>query len=282
MIGSDGGSASEGERRTITYSKAVQQRAALGVVLAIAFAVAWASPAHAAAAVDATPVTGLTDGATVSVTATGFGSNGLGAITQCNDAPNQPTIGVAGKQVPVSCTDPLKKLVNFDATGTLTPSPASFVVHTGVTGPPSAGTDSAGGDAAVHAADYPCPPTAAQIAAGASCIVAVGDASGGQGVKKLAFAGGAVTTTTVATSATTTRAATAGASSATTTTAPTQVLGTQVSRDPLATTGPSRGVLLLAILGVAVLDLGYLLESSTHGSRRIARRVRSWVTGVFR
>jgi len=63
------------------------------------------------------------------------------------------------------------------------------MVTTGTTGPPATGTDSSGGNAASDAAKYPCPPTTAQQAAGDSCVVAFGDASGNQATVNISFAG---------------------------------------------------------------------------------------------
>src|SRR3954465_15569477 len=116
MIGRDGGRLLEGER-VIHISRAVHIRAAACIAVVVCLSIVWGRSADATGTVDVTPVTELTDGASVTVTASGFGANGLGAITQCNDAAGQPTIAVAGMQVPVSCSDPFKKLVNYDAAG---------------------------------------------------------------------------------------------------------------------------------------------------------------------
>lgn len=137
------------------------------------------------ATISVTPSTGLTDGSVVSVSGSGF--SGAGAITQCSTAAGQPTISVAGNAVPVSCSNPLSKLVSFSG-GAL--AATSFTVHTGTVGPPSTGTDSAGHDAATDAALYPCPPTTAQQAAGATCTVTVGDSAADAASQVLGFAGG--------------------------------------------------------------------------------------------
>ena len=88
----------------------------------------------------------------------------------------------AGFAIPVSCDVPsfggsypfnIPQADLFSSTGTLT---AQFVVHTGVVGPPILDIDSAGRNSAADAAlCIPCPPTAAQVAAGDVCKLTVGD-----------------------------------------------------------------------------------------------------------
>src|SRR5581483_7658124 len=147
------------------------------------------------------PGTGLADGDTVSVSGTGF-NPGLGVIIECSSNKSQPTVSVSGNQVPVSCTNPISNLINFDGSGALTGS--NFVVHTGTLGPPAAGTDSAGYDAAADAALFPCPPTPAQIAAGDTCLVALADIAGHQATQNITFQGQEPTTTTTGPASTTT------------------------------------------------------------------------------
>jgi hypothetical protein len=135
-----------------------------------------------AASITVTPSTGLADGSSVTVSGTGF--SGAGAITECSNAAGQPTISVAGKAVPVSCSSPFGSLVTFTG-GSL--AATSFTVHTGTVGPPTSGTDSAGNDAAADAAKYPCPVTSAQASAGASCYIGVGDAVGDVAQQDISF-----------------------------------------------------------------------------------------------
>ena len=54
------------------------------------------------------------------------------------------------------CTNPLNAITATDASGNLDPN---FTIVAGTVGPPATGTDSSGGDAATDAANYPCPPT---------------------------------------------------------------------------------------------------------------------------
>ena len=170
------------------------------------------------------PATGLADGDTVSVSGTGF-NPGLGVIIECNSDQSQPKIAVSGNPVPVSCTNPVSNLINFDSGGGLAAS--NFVVHTGTTGPPATGSDDAGHDAAADAALFPCPPTPAQIAAGDSCVIALADIAGHQATQNISFQGEGPTTTTIGSSSTTSTTAKPGVTLVLNTSAPTA--GQQVS-----------------------------------------------------
>ena len=132
---------------------------------------AFSGPAAATAVLMVSPSTGLTNGQSVNVTASGFAASSPGAVLECNNDAGQPTVSVPGNAIPVSCTNPLLTLKTTDASGNLA---TTFSIVTGVTGPPGAGTDSGGGSAATDAANYPCPPTAAQVTAGDSCVIAFG------------------------------------------------------------------------------------------------------------
>src|SRR5271168_1468612 len=52
-----------------------------------------------------TPNSGLTNGETVTVSATGLADSAFGALVECSTVPNQPTISVGGRSDPVSCTN---------------------------------------------------------------------------------------------------------------------------------------------------------------------------------
>jgi hypothetical protein len=241
--------------------------------------------ASAAPSITVAPSSGLTDGATVTVGVSGF-TDGPGAITQCNNAAGQPTIQVAGNDVPVSCSDPFKNLQNVVGGGF---NGKPFVVHTGTVGPPAQGTDSAGKPAADDAALYPCPPTAAQASAGAKCIIAFGNANKEQATADIAFqssGGGTVgQPVQVSVGGTTTTGVTVATTS---TTAPAQVLGTQITTPAasaagtggapppgeVARTGPGDFTLAMSVAGIALLDLGYLAHSSTRAPSRLLGRRR--------
>lgn len=225
-----------------------------------------------------TPTTGLTDGQTVTVSGSGF-AGPIGGITECNTTTGEPTVAYLGQQVPVGCTAP--KVVQPTGGGF---SNQTFTVKMGTVGPPGPGTDSAGHDAAADAALYPCPPTAAQAAAGAVCAIAFGTSSTDSATQTITFQSAATTTpvtaapsttATTAAAAATTAPTTAAASAAVATAQGTQAAATDAGQPPagqVAKTGPSTFLAALAVAGVVVLDLGYLTLSSTRSPRRLVRR----------
>jgi len=133
--------------------------------------------------VTVTPSSGLVGGAEVQVQVTNFLANQLAGVVQCNNASNQPTQLYDGLAVPVSCSVP--QLFQTSSAGV---GSDRFRIIQGVTGPPIEGTDSAGNPAATDAAAYPCPPTPAQQAAGASCTIGVGDLAGDAANTAISFA----------------------------------------------------------------------------------------------
>ena len=147
-----------------------------------------AAEAGASGTLQVTPSTSLTNGQSVAVSGSGFTASATGAVIECNNDPGQPTITVLGNAVPVSCSNPLLHIKSTDTSGNL--ASFSFTVVTGTVGPPGTGTDSGGGSAATDAASYPCPPTAAQVTAGDSCVIAFGDTSGDKGTSDISFSGG--------------------------------------------------------------------------------------------
>lgn len=139
-----------------------------------------AQPSHVTAGtaqMTVDPGTCLKGGEVVAISGIGLKPNSPGGLAECNSAGSQPTITVAGNQVPVSCTNPLAQIVSTSSTGTLD---ATFKIVTGYTGPPAIGNDSTGAPALKAALSFPCPPTAAQAASGATCTIAFGDAGGDQ------------------------------------------------------------------------------------------------------
>ena len=193
---------------------------------------------------------GLANGDVINVSGAGFSANQEASTLECNDDPLQPVIVFLGNAVPVSCTPIV--LVSTSAKGTFGPSP--FTVKTGQTGPP----DSAGvptctpvvtpttiippgcttsGNPQTDAAAYPCPPTAAQQAAGDTCVLAIGDIKGERGIGTILFG-----SETLPTSTTTTTGSTTTTSTTTTTTLPTSTsTATQVSTASVAL-GPAGAV----------------------------------------
>jgi hypothetical protein len=157
---------------------------------------AFAGPTSAvvsSAVLTVTPNTGLSGGSVVSVSGTGFVHGSPGALLECNNDPNQPTIAALGNNLPVSCTNPISDLQTITAAGNLTAT--NFTVIEGKVGPPATGTDSASNSADADAMLYPCPPTAAQITAGDSCGFVMGDLGGDQAEAAISFAVTSTTTT---------------------------------------------------------------------------------------
>ncbi|MGD0394872.1 MAG: hypothetical protein ABSC41_19790 [Acidimicrobiales bacterium] len=224
---------------------------------------------HVVAAMSVAPQAELGGGQAVVVTATGLPSGGVGEIRECNSALPQPAIWVAGVRTPVSCTDPRARRWVFTAQGTLN---ATFTTVTGTVGPPRFGVDSWGHLAAVNATRYPCPPTAAQVAAGAHCYLEI---VWGAGVRhrvvvpitftSSSSASATVTTKTVTASQTSTATAAGTSTPAASPSSGSSTSGTRglpftgASVEPMALAG-----LLLVLLGAGLLLVG--------GSSRRARR----------
>ena len=192
--------------------------------------------AFAAATITVTPSTGLVNGQKVTVTANGLKSSSVGSIEECSDVPTptpQPTVSIYGNATPVSCTAPV--VLSTSATGTIS---STFTIIEGITGPPATGTDSNNVSATTDAGLFPCPPTAAQIAAGYSCQIVYGDIGGDSPSQNIAFASQASTATTSTTSTT-----------STTTTTPT------TTATKLVNTGPGNVIglfiVIAAISGIA-------------------------------
>ncbi len=193
---------------------------------------------------------GRAGGDTVTLAGTGFTPGSLASDIQCNSDLHQPVILFLGNYVPISCT-PLK-LSQISSTGAYNPPP--FAVVQGTTGPvlnnpsvypptctidPTKGKPplpgqsgpipgcTTSGDPATDAANFPCPPTSAQQAAGDDCVLAIGDQAGDRAVGVVLFGTetlptttttGAGGTTTTAGGSTTTTGATTTTTGATTTT----------------------------------------------------------------
>ncbi len=238
-----------------------------------------ASAAGVTGTLTLTPSTGLTNGTSVAVAGSGFTASSIGNLLECNNAPNEPTVTLGSpinSDVGVGCSAPsLTQLVQTDSTGAIKAG-TTFKVVQGTVGPPCGAapaavtcpaTDSAGQSPTADAANYPCPPTAAQQAAGVICQLNYGDAAGDSAMATLSFQGSTPATTapptTVAPTTATTKAATtattvapatgAGGGSATPTTAAAAASGT------LAATGPGRGIGLLGVVGGVLLLFGLLL-----------------------
>lgn len=150
------------------------------------------------ASLSVNPDTDLANGQSVDVTGSSLGVLSLGSVVECSDAPNQPTVqlgGVVDAVEDVGCTgSTFSNLVETTGGGALS---TTFKVAAGTVGPPCGTSylavcptlDSAGHDPASDAADYPCPPTPAQQAAGDTCLLEYGDGAGDLVFAQILFSG---------------------------------------------------------------------------------------------
>jgi hypothetical protein len=145
----------------------------------------------------ADPGTCLSGGTPIAVTGLGYDASSLGILLQCNNAPDQPTVSLPApisETVPVSCTGiALANAITTSSTGGFS---TTWGAIDGVNGPPCGKSgdlaatcplDSSGADAATDAAIYPCPPTAAELAAGDSCTLSFGDQKGKTATVPISF-----------------------------------------------------------------------------------------------
>lgn len=242
---------------------------AAGALVAGIGLVGWATAAWATATLTATPSTGITNGQTITLTGSGWTPGSIGNILECNNAPNEPTVALpqpVGNSLAVGCSGVgyiANALTTVSASGTVN---KTYVVAQGTLGPPCGktgdiistcpATDSAGQSPAADAANYPCPPTPAQQAAGVVCQITFGDQANDSASVNITYQGESTggPTTTAAPTATTTPT-TLGTSA---TTAP-----ATSPANSLAVTGPGAGLwaLLMSGLGLIVLAGGLLLTS---------------------
>jgi hypothetical protein len=162
------------------------------------------------------PSSDVTNGERVTVTGSGLTPSSAGNILECNDAANQPVVSLGSPinhAVAVGCSPPsLSQVVATSSSGTLS---SSYTVVQGTVGPPCGSApaavacppaDSSGQSPETDAADYPCPPTPAQDAAGVTCTLEYGDAAGDAATAPILFSGSQppTPTTTPGTTPTTT------------------------------------------------------------------------------
>jgi hypothetical protein len=160
------------------------------------------------------PSTGLAGGESVTLTGSGYQPATPGNVLECNTAPGQPTVTLGAPvsaSLSVGCTAPSYNLVTTSATGALS---TTYNVIAGTVGPPCGaptdtitvcpGADSVGLDPANDAANYPCPPTAAQQAAGVTCTLTYGDLTRESATAPIVFSGETPPPPTTPTSTTTT------------------------------------------------------------------------------
>jgi hypothetical protein len=130
----------------------------------------------------------LSSGQGVAVTAVGLVPSSTGSLLECNSDPSQPTVSDLGATIGVGCSAPV--VFSTTTAGGVPAASQHFVIVEGTVGPPLSTTDSSGGSSTADAAAYPCPPTPAQVSAGDTCAIRVGDAGGDQVVVPLWFLGG--------------------------------------------------------------------------------------------
>lgn len=137
---------------------------------------------------------GLASGDALTVSGSGFSPGAIAAFAECNGDPRQPAVLFLDQYIPVSCSR--LALVTVPISGPdMGDLSKAMTVATGTVGPPATGlvpTCSEGstpipacttsGNAAVDAANYPCPPTLAQQAGGDTCVLAVSDTAGDHAV----------------------------------------------------------------------------------------------------
>lgn len=222
---------------------------------------------HTPVSLVVTPHADVRSGKVVTVSASRLPHDRTGWILECSSAHGQPTVKVAGVPLSVSCSEP--KVVHFNAEGKL--SPVKVTVRSGAAGPPVGGTDSSGEAAAIAAKDYPCPPTQAQVSAGAFCYIELrwGPGVAREVTQPVTFP--RIVRTTAKTKKTTVRLTTAtkaGKTGKPGTSAPSN--RTDPASGQLPFTGVS--VVQIALMGGSLVALGAALLLFGEPSRRRERR----------
>lgn len=211
--------------------------------------------------------TGLAGGDVMNVAGTGFSPGATASIEQCNSDPTQPVIVFLGQAVPVSCSTISTTTIPSSGknkgklsgtktliSGTVGPpinNPSSFPP----TCNPSGGTPtttstiagcSTSGNPVTDAANFPCPPTAAQQAIGDICVLAIGDTAGDRAIGTILFGdeqppGSTTTTTSSSTSSTssTSTSSTTSTSTSSTTSTSTSTSTTSTTSSTTTTTSPT-------------------------------------------
>ena len=209
-------------------------------VIAVSGGGAPGGPSSATLTLSSTSVSG---GESVTVTGSGLTASSPGNVLECNNSPTQPTVDLGAPinhVVDVGCSAPsLSQVVTTSDTGTLS---SSYTIVQGTVGPPCGAapaavacppTDSSGQSPQTDAADYPCPPTPAQDAAGVTCTLTYGDAAGDSASGVILFSGSQPPTPTP-----TSAPVPAAPGSTTPTVAPVSATSTPVATSPSTTSDP--------------------------------------------
>jgi hypothetical protein len=221
------------------------------------------------------PATCLVGGMKTTVTGSGFVPDSIGSVLECNGDTGQPVVNYSGALIPVSCS-PLA-LMTTTSSGGIPSANQSFTVletspgftiggkNSGTEQNSSTNTSCTGactGNLAADAANYPCPPTSAQVAAGVSCVIAAADLGADEVVVPISFntavappPGGGATAKKSSAKTSSTKSAAASTTSA--------------SGSSLAFTGPGPMLWILGIVGAAMIALGLLLLVAIDAPRRL-------------
>jgi len=230
------------------------------------------------------PATCIVSGTVVTLSGSGFQPNSPGTVLECNSDAAQPFVQypAAGDDIPVSCTDPFAPkpgIVVTSATGDM--GPVNFTVLEAVDGVgPPCGNSCTGlaahdctsatvctGNPATDAMAYPCPPTAAQIAAGDTCGVLYGDNNGDAITVPISFNTLVAPPLTVPPTPPATPSVTAAPA------AKAAAATTKAATGALAFTGTGPGLWWLALVGMMLMALGLLALAVVDQPRRLVRLV---------
>ena len=230
----------------------------------------------------------IVGGTVVTISGSGFQDTSAGTFLECNSDPNQPVMTnypIPNADIPISCTSPFAGpgVKVTSSSGNI--GPVSFTILTALdgVGPPcgpsactgaSASTDSSGGNPFTDAAQYPCPPTAAQMAAGDTCGIIFGDSNGDGVTIPISF------NLNVAPPQTAPVVATSSTVAATTTTVKpaSKAKTTKAATSALAFTGTGPGLWWLALVGMTLIFLGLLALALVDQPRRLLRVVHDRVS----
>lgn len=223
------------------------------------------------ATVTVTPATCLVGGMATTVTASGLVANSVGSILECSADPAQPGVTYLGTFIPISCSK--IAIVSTTASGSLPSTSQSFTVLESTasnviggqnsgpesnTGTSTSCTGTCTGNLTADASAYPCPPTPAQVAAGVTCVIAVGDLGGDQVPVPISF------NTAVAPPANGGGGATGAASASAA-----KASATKASSGALAFTGAGPGLMIMGLVGILLVVLGGSTVLLVDGPRRL-------------
>jgi len=224
------------------------------------------------ATVTVNPATCVVGGMNTTVTASGLVPSNVGSILECNADKGQPGVTYLGTFIPISCS----KIAIFSTTGTGTlpttaqtftvlESTSSNIIGGQNSGPESSTgtstscTGTCTGNLSADASAYPCPPTPAQVTAGDTCVIAVGDLGGDQVAVPVSF------NTAVAPPAN----GGGGGGTSTAAAAAAKASATKTSSGQLAFTGAGPGLMIVGLIGLLFVILGGATILLVDGPKRL-------------